>query len=214
MRWISSRRACEILGVNPDTLRQWTDQGKLPAYVTPGGHRRYDERALLDLVARPTAEPDVVPELPLFASHDQYEALVRRCLAGESWFPSFSAGARQQFRILGNSMLHLLGSYVLADSARERGLSLERAREVASEHGRTAASAGLSARDATHAFLLFRTPIIETLAEWSRRRASGSDRFPEMLRRVNQFMDEVLITMVTAHTERATAPERADASGR
>ena len=71
------------------------------------------------------------------------------------------------------------------------------------------AAAGLSARDATQAFLLFRTPIIETLAEWSRRRATASDRFPEMLRRVNQFMDEVLITMVTAHTERAAAPTRA-----
>src|SRR5215207_10022011 len=59
--WIGMRRACEILGVNQSTLRAWTDSGRVPVFLTPGGHRRYREadlRAFLDSgVAGPSMEP-------------------------------------------------------------------------------------------------------------------------------------------------------------
>jgi len=203
MSWISTRRACEILGVNPATLRQWTDEGKVPAYLTPGGHRRYDERALLALVERPAGDDSGLLALPLLARHDQYEQLVRRRLEAEPWFQTFDPAARHQLRLLGNTMLHLLGTYVLAESDRERDASLERAREVAREHGHTAATAGLRIEDATRAFLLFRAPVIDTIAEWAGRRATDSRRTAEVLRRVSQFMDEVLIVMVSTHAEHA-----------
>ncbi len=205
VRRVGIGRACEILGVNPATLRQWTDEGKVSAYVTPGGHRRYDERELLALVGRGQRPGAGLARPPVFASPGQYEALVRRLLEGEAWFHTFDAQARHQFRLLGNSMLHLLGAYVLADSADDRARSLARAREVASEHGAAAAAAGLSAREATRAFLQFRTPILETLAEWARVQATESSELAEMLRRVNEFMDEMLLAMVAAHDARLRA---------
>src|SRR5215470_3301323 len=59
--WIGMRRACEILGVNQSTLRAWTDGGRVPVFLTPGGHRRYREadlRALLESGGQPsTVEP-------------------------------------------------------------------------------------------------------------------------------------------------------------
>lgn len=42
------------LGVHPDTLRQWADEGKVPSWRTPGGHRRF---RVEDLEAFRTAEP-------------------------------------------------------------------------------------------------------------------------------------------------------------
>lgn len=33
--------AAEILGVTAETVRNWTAKGKLPALLTPGGHRFY-----------------------------------------------------------------------------------------------------------------------------------------------------------------------------
>lgn len=33
--------AAHLLGVHSDTLRRWTDEGKIPAIRTAGGHRRY-----------------------------------------------------------------------------------------------------------------------------------------------------------------------------
>lgn len=37
--WIGE--AAALLGVSPETVRNWTNAGKLAAVVTPGGHRRY-----------------------------------------------------------------------------------------------------------------------------------------------------------------------------
>ena len=33
--------AASILGVSGVALRQWTDEGMIKAFITPGGHRRY-----------------------------------------------------------------------------------------------------------------------------------------------------------------------------
>jgi excisionase family DNA binding protein len=34
-------QAAEYLGVSAASLRNWSDQGRLPVYRTPGGQRRY-----------------------------------------------------------------------------------------------------------------------------------------------------------------------------
>jgi excisionase family DNA binding protein len=34
-------QAAEYLGVSPASLRNWSDQGRLPVYRTPGGQRRF-----------------------------------------------------------------------------------------------------------------------------------------------------------------------------
>jgi len=33
--------AAEMLGVHPETLRRWADEGKVPYVRTPGGERRF-----------------------------------------------------------------------------------------------------------------------------------------------------------------------------
>ncbi|TMD10117.1 MAG: MerR family DNA-binding transcriptional regulator, partial [Chloroflexi bacterium] len=33
-------QAAELLGVSPDTVRRWTDAGRLPTVRSRGGHRR------------------------------------------------------------------------------------------------------------------------------------------------------------------------------
>jgi molybdopterin-binding protein len=38
--------AAELLGVSPDTVRRWVDNGQLPATKTRGGRRRVDGKAL------------------------------------------------------------------------------------------------------------------------------------------------------------------------
>ena len=41
--------AAALLGVHPDTLRRWADEGKVPVSRTPGGERRFI-RADIDAV--------------------------------------------------------------------------------------------------------------------------------------------------------------------
>jgi excisionase family DNA binding protein len=38
--------AAALLGVSPVTIRNWARQGKLPAHITAGGHRRFDYQEL------------------------------------------------------------------------------------------------------------------------------------------------------------------------
>ena len=77
-RMVRIREACEMLGVHPNTLRDWTEQGKIQAYrgeSSKRGQRRYrigDIKNLLGM--KPVDEP--VEELPVaiycrVSSHDQ-----------------------------------------------------------------------------------------------------------------------------------------------
>ena len=39
--WLTLGQAAKYLGVAQSTIRKWTDKGLLPAFKTPGKHRRY-----------------------------------------------------------------------------------------------------------------------------------------------------------------------------
>jgi excisionase family DNA binding protein len=39
--WLTLGQAAKYLGVAQSTIRKWSDNGRLPAFYTPGGHRRY-----------------------------------------------------------------------------------------------------------------------------------------------------------------------------
>ena len=46
--WLTLGQAAKYLGMAQSTIRKWSDNGRLPAFYTPGGHRRY-RRSDLDL---------------------------------------------------------------------------------------------------------------------------------------------------------------------
>jgi excisionase family DNA binding protein len=39
--WLTLGQAASYLGVAQSTVRKWSDSGRLPAFYTPGGHRRF-----------------------------------------------------------------------------------------------------------------------------------------------------------------------------
>ena len=45
-RPLSLGPASRLLGVDPDTLRRWADEGRIDAFTTAGGHRRFDRSTL------------------------------------------------------------------------------------------------------------------------------------------------------------------------
>jgi excisionase family DNA binding protein len=198
------RRACEILGVNQSTLRQWTDSGRVPFFLTPGGHRRYRESDLRAL-ASPAASPSgAAVTTVLLGSQDRYQAVIRKAIQTSSWYARFDDDARHQFRLLGSSMLGLLTTYVSGETRRERERALKRARDLAAEYGETAARLGLSLAEATEAFLLFRNPVLDTVHRWLADQPASAPGAGEALRRVTAFMDQVLLSMGAAH-ERSAA---------
>jgi excisionase family DNA binding protein len=41
LEWLTLGQAATYLGVAQSTVRKWSDGGRLPAFYTPGGHRRF-----------------------------------------------------------------------------------------------------------------------------------------------------------------------------
>src|SRR5690348_18267894 len=81
-RWLSLGPASELLGIDPDTLRRWADEGRVPAWTTPGGHRRFDADALNRLVEarRSTTR---MPLTSLGASPERFTRVYRRHYASD-----------------------------------------------------------------------------------------------------------------------------------
>ena len=48
MRYISSKNAAEILGINISTLKRWTENGIIKCTKTPGGHRKFTIQNIRD----------------------------------------------------------------------------------------------------------------------------------------------------------------------
>ena len=200
--WVGMRRACEILGVNQSTLRHWTDRGRVPVFLTPGGHRRYREADLLALTEPATltvARAATPLANALLASHARYESVARRVLRSSAWSRQFDEEARRRFRLLGSSMLRLLSSYVVSVDRPERERCLRRGRALAAEYGQAAASIGLTATEATEAFVVFRRPILELVQHWLGEQPRSAPDTADALTRVNHFMDEVLVSLVSAY---------------
>lgn len=50
--WLTLGQAATFLGVAPSTLRAWADASRVPAFYTPGGHRRFRRSDLEAFLAR------------------------------------------------------------------------------------------------------------------------------------------------------------------
>jgi len=93
--WLRLSETTRLLGVSPNTLRRWSDAGRLACYRSPGGHRRYrraDIEALLHtqssahtaLDERHSAgpSPDTGAADPLAAVFPALDALTRAAAEG------------------------------------------------------------------------------------------------------------------------------------
>ena len=95
--WLTLGQAARFLGVAQSTIRKWSDEGRVPAFYTPGGHRRY-RRADLELFldrSGPGGKPRSGPLVLLVDDDDRVRELVRVNLEFEGYSVREAAGAEE-----------------------------------------------------------------------------------------------------------------------
>ena len=199
-RWVSLRRACDILGVDDSTIRRWADSGRLRAYRTPGGHRRFSQGDLDEMVS----------SVGSYQSGGKVERLavtrIRRQLQSareqeNGWYASLSDSNRRQLRELGRGLIDMVGQYL--EKRSRRADLLEEALDVGSAYGRILIDAGLPLPSAIGAYIGFRKTIDETTRQTAERESLPTEQALDACGQVHALGDQVLIGITAAYQAEA-----------
>lgn len=100
--WLTLGKAARYLGVAQSTLRKWCDARRLPAFTTPGGHRRFrksDLDAFVDL-SRPGSSSRDRPVILVIDDEPGIPAYVRASLEPEGYEVEESSNVNEALRLI------------------------------------------------------------------------------------------------------------------
>ena len=200
--WLSLTEASHLVGVSGATLRRWADGGRIPVFMTPGGHRRFSRRTLQHLLPpnrreRPTlGRLGASPERIVQAYRPRRSAPIER----PPWLESLSDADRLEFRERGRHLLGLLVEHLDATDPGVATQKLLEASQLAAGHGRQVAALGASMAEAVQTFIQFRTPFVAQLAATARRRGLDTREATALLMAAEGAMDQLLVATITGHS--------------
>ncbi|MDD5093528.1 MAG: helix-turn-helix domain-containing protein [Dehalococcoidia bacterium] len=191
-------RASKLLGVSEITLRQWTDEGQIKVFLTPGGHRRYQEdelRRFMGTRQRRHGIRDVVARMEMAPAQDIQ--IARDHFADAPWYNKLDLESRDKLRELGKRIHGVVITYITKPTKRDE--TLQMARQIGSEFGALLAELEISLSDSLEAFLLHRSPLVNAAADLLKKKKALNERAAEAIPLVNWITDEALLALVTAH---------------
>ncbi len=197
---ISIGEASQMLGVSEAALRQWTDEGKIKSFITPGGHRRYSKVELKKFMGshpRMLGIKDLVTGLG--ETNEQLRKIGQETFKSIPWYGELSDEEKKRLADIGRRLLNLIIKQITEPSRREETMLM--VREVGHDLGETLAKLNLPLTDSVEAFVLHRDPIINAATQLMRRREAFTGRIVEAIPIVARVMDEALVALVTAHQQ-------------
>lgn len=201
-QWLTLGDASKQLGVSPATLRQWADRGKVRAFRTPGGHRRFSISEMRSLVAAtPPARPDRQVELLIHSAlgRARLEITAGR-LDRESWHRHLPPAARDKQRVLGQRLMALLLQSLRAEKSET---SLRRqARGLGKEYAQVGIAYSTALADTLRAFMFFRDYVFEDLVEMAQANPPAEFNVVAVYRRLNRLVNEILLALIENYSAR------------
>jgi excisionase family DNA binding protein len=201
--WLSLGPASSLVGVDPDTLRRWADDGRIRAFATPGGHRRFDRRDLEQLVEsrrgrrRSLAALGATPDRLTRAYARSYRDGEARSRLGQR----FDLRDRAAFRDEGRRLVRALLAYLDTDSTRGRQRWEAEAAEAVGATGARLAASGATVVDAVSTFIAARRPFLAALGAIGRRRALDAVAVTVLYEDAAALLDRLLLQLVTSFAQ-------------
>ena len=193
-----------MVGVDPDTLRRWADEGRIEAYVTPGGHRRFDRQTIEALVS--SRRTGSRPLASLGASPERLTRAYRRSYIGDSTardVPADDDHEREVYRRDGRLLVAALVAHLDADAddAAERERSEADATELVDDLARRLATSGTSLTEAVGLFVAARRPFLDELTGLGRRRALDASRLAALYQDASGLLDRLLLRLIATYQD-------------
>jgi len=204
VHWLSLGPASRLLGVDPDTLRRWADEGRVDTFVTPGRHRRFDRRTIERLAS--SRQAGMRPLASLGASPDRLTRAYRRSYAtGEPshGVPAGDTAELERYRRDGRRLVAALVAHLDADRSDEaaRAAAVDEAVAVVDELARRLSAAGTSLTEAVGLFVAARRPFMTELAGLGRRRALDATRLASLYDDASALLDRLLLRLIESYHE-------------
>ncbi len=198
--WVSLRRAADILGVHPATVRNWADSGKLPFRRTAGNHRRFNVRELNNYAqSKSEIEPielQVIIQSALGQTRMQVGSDV---LESAPWYMAMSDGSKQHLREQGRRALEAIRSYLAAGAPDEK---LSAAINLGKDYAAHLIADGLTLPQAMRGFYFFSDFVLNSILTWSElSQPSNSSEWSTLLRQVNTFINAMQLSIVEYYEE-------------
>ena len=200
--WLSLGPASRLVGVDPDTLRRWADAGRVRAFATPGGHRRFSRADLERVVA--ARRPGRRPLATLGATPDRLSRAYARSYRSDAsllGLERFEADARASQRAEGRRLVAVLLAYL--DAIRPADLARWET-EAMSLIGATAtrlAEAGATTPEVIEIYQRARQPLLAELGALGRRRALEPIELAAIFERAVGLLDRLLLHLVTTYVD-------------
>ena len=192
-RWVNLGRACEILGVNESTVRRWADSGEIRCFRTPGGHRRFAEEDLLNLIR---GEHDHALEAAAV------RRIRRRLHSGSKdsgWYGSLDADEREALRPLGRRLVELVGDYI---SRRRPHSEIEAEVDaIGNSYGDLLVNRETPLLRAMEAFTFFRRSLDETAKQLAERDQMDAEEAAKAREQIGGLADRVLLGVTAAYDD-------------
>ena len=194
--WLTLSDASKRLNVHPATLRQWSDEGKVRTFRTPGGHRRFSrvdiERMLQVTPLRGAGLSSYVVSEVLQRTRQELPAAME-----QPWASGIEEPDRVRRREDGRQLLKLASQMIVpaTPTAEQRA----QAQRIGGHYGEMMARAGHNLPDAVMAFMFFRDSLLETVFSLPETTGLDRDATLAIVRRINDLLKDVLRAMMDAH---------------
>jgi excisionase family DNA binding protein len=200
--WLSLGPAARLVGVDPDTLRRWADAGRIDVFITPGGHRRFERRALERM--RAARHGRALPLASLGATPERLSRAYRRSYGAQGDARQLAPGPtadREAYRQDGRRLVEALLAHLDADAtnARARAAAEADAAALVDDLARRLAGHGVELTDAVGQFVVARRPFLTELAAIGRRRTLDPAHLASLYEDASAVLDRLLLRFIAAH---------------